>query len=116
MRMTAGLRKLAWGAAIVAAVACTKSEASGGAPVKVVANENGYTPSSVTVPKGQPATLEFTRTTDKTCAREVVFPDLGIKKDLPLNQPVTVTVPAGEAKTYTFQCGMGMFKGSVVVQ
>jgi plastocyanin domain-containing protein len=91
---------------------CSKTSSN----VKVTANENGYSPSSVTIAKGQPASIEFVRTTDKTCAREVVFPDLNIKKDLPLNTPVTVTLPAGEAKTYTFQCGMAMYKGSVVVQ
>lgn len=100
---------------LVAIAACNKSEAAGGG-LKVIADEKGYTPSSVTIPKGQPATIEFTRTTDKTCAREAVFPDLNIKKDLPLNTPVAVSVPAGEAKTYTFQCGMAMYKGSVVVK
>jgi plastocyanin domain-containing protein len=84
--------------------------------IKIVADENGYTPSTVSVPKGAPATLEFVRTTDKTCATEVVFPDLNLNKPLPLNTPVDIPVPAGEARTYAFACGMGMHKGKVVVQ
>ncbi len=100
-------------AALVGAAGCTKN---GGATAKVKADEKGYTPSTVTIAKGLPATIEFTRTSDKTCAREVVFPDLNIKKELPLDTPVTVTLPPGEAKTYSFQCGMAMYKGSVVVQ
>lgn len=103
-------------AAIVGAAGCSKSNASGGRGLKVTADETGFTPSSVALAKGQPATIEFTRTTDNTCAREVVFPGLDVKKDLPLNTPVAISVPASEAKTYTFQCGMGMYKGSVVVQ
>ena len=83
---------------------------------KVVSDEHGYTPSSITVTKGQPATLEFTRTTDKTCGREVVFPELGITRELPLNVPVRITIPAEASRTLSFQCGMGMYKGSVVVR
>ncbi len=56
------------------------------------------------------------RTSDKTCATEVVFPDLAIKKDLPLNQPVAVDVPTDSARTLTFQCGMAMYKGMLVVK
>lgn len=96
---------------------CSKAQGSASAPtVELSANERGFSPPSVTIPKGQAATLLVTRTTDKTCAREVVFPDLGITRDLPLGAPVAIELPAGVAKTYRFQCGMGMFKGSVVVQ
>ena len=84
--------------------------------VEIVADEHGYTPSSVSVAKGSPVTLEFLRTTDETCATEVVFLDLNVNKPLPLNTPVDVTVPAGDAKTYAFACGMGMHRGKVVVQ
>lgn len=104
-------------ATTLGAANCTRSEASGGAPIKVRADENGFTPpASVTIAKGQPSALEFTRTTDSTCARQVVFPDLNIKENLPLNTPVKIALPAGDAKTFAFQCGMAMFKGSVVVQ
>ena len=57
----------------------------------------------------------MSRTTEETCARDVVFPELNIKEPLPLNKPVTVRVPADAAKTYTFQCGMGMYKSSLIV-
>ena len=60
--------------------------------------------------------LEFTRTAEKTCADKVVFPDIGISKDLPLNTPVAINVPTDQARRLTFQCGMGMYRSAVLVQ
>ncbi len=84
--------------------------------VAVTAGEDGFVPSSVTFKKGEPAKLVFTRTTDKTCATEVVFPELKITKPLPLNTPVAIDIPTTDTRTLTFQCGMGMYKSKVVVQ
>jgi plastocyanin domain-containing protein len=110
----------------VSAGACDKkSDASTDTPaqgasgeLRVTVNEHGFTPASLSVSKGGPgsfATLTFVRTTDQTCATEVVFPDLDIKKPLPLNTPVAVQLPSDTARTLAFQCGMGMYKGAMVV-
>jgi plastocyanin domain-containing protein len=88
----------------------------GARAIAITADDHGFTPGSVDVKKGEHATLVFTRTTDDTCAKDVVFPELKITKPLPLKQPVTFDVPSGDARTLTFQCGMGMFKGKVVIQ
>ena len=97
---------------------CKKS--ASGSPsagvVPITADENGFSPASVTLTKGETATLRFTRTTDQTCADKVVFPDLKLEKDLPLNTPVDIAVETKEARTLTFQCGMGMFKSKVVIR
>jgi hypothetical protein len=89
------------------------------AGARVSVGEQGFAPSSLTLAKGAAGStvpVTFVRTTDATCAKEVVFPDVGIKKKLPLNTPVTVDVPADTPRTLTFQCGMAMYKGALVVK
>jgi hypothetical protein len=87
--------------------------------LRVVAGEHGFSPASLSIPRGAPGamtTVNFVRTTDQTCATEVVFPDLDIKKPLPLNQAVAVEIPNDAARTLAFQCGMGMYKGALLVK
>jgi plastocyanin domain-containing protein len=109
--------------ALTALGACDKKATGAPAPlgpnadgsVPITVGKDGFQPKSVTFKKGAPGTLIFTRTTDETCATEVVFPQLDIKKDLPKDKPVAITVPTDKAQTLTFQCGMGMYKSAVVV-
>ncbi|MBX3205523.1 MAG: cupredoxin domain-containing protein [Labilithrix sp.] len=107
--------------AVALAAGCKdKASSAGGAPlppgaIEVTADENGFKPSSVTFKKGAPASLVFTRTTDETCATEVVFPALDVKKDLPKGTAVTIDIPTDKAQKLTFQCGMGMYKSAVVI-
>ncbi|MCL2777866.1 MAG: cupredoxin domain-containing protein [Polyangiaceae bacterium] len=84
-------------------------------PIAITADQDGFKPRSITVKKGSETKLIFTRTTDETCATAVVFPELNIKKDLPKGQPVEIVIPTDKERTLTFQCGMGMFKSSVVI-
>jgi hypothetical protein len=81
----------------------------------IIVDEKGFHPSSVTFPKGKPARLLFTRKTDETCAKKVVFPELNITRDLPLHANVAIDIPTDTARTLTFQCGMWMYKSSVVI-
>jgi plastocyanin domain-containing protein len=96
---------------------CKKAEAI--TPVAdIMATDHGFSPTSFKLPGGGPGsrtTVTFVRTTDRTCATEVVFPSLNIDKELPLNEVVSVDLPTDTPKTMTFQCGMGMYKGAVVV-
>lgn len=75
-----------------------------------------FSPASITVPQGQPVRLAFHRTNDPTCADEVVFPDLKIRKKLPANTTTVVELPPQQARTLNFACGMDMMKGTIVVQ
>ena len=84
--------------------------------LRVEAGENGFSPATVAVAKGQKLTLDFVRTSQNTCATEVVFPELKIEKKLPLAESVPIEIPTGEARTLAFQCGMGMYQSKIVIQ
>lgn len=103
---------------ILAASAACKGEPpkpAGSGDIPITADDKGFSPSSVTVQKGSKATLVFTRKSENTCADKVVFPELKIEKDLPMNTPVKIDVPTDKEQKLTFQCGMAMYKSSVVV-
>ena len=63
-----------------------------------------------------PARVTFTRTSDKTCATAVVFASLNIRRDLPLNVPVTIEFTPDKAGEIPFACGINMLRGTVIVQ
>ena len=56
------------------------------------------------------------RTTDEGCGQQLVFPDLDIRRDLPLNEPVAVDITMPASGRVAFTCGMAMYQGSVVAQ
>lgn len=103
---------------VVALAACRSTPAESSGERKVIADEHGFSPASLALPKGAAGATEnvtFLRTTEKTCATEVVFPELSLRAQLPLEKPVLISVPVDRARTLTFQCGMGMYKGALVV-
>jgi len=76
----------------------------------------GFEPAEVKVPAGQAFTLVMTRKIDQTCATEVVFEGIDRRYRLPLNQPVRISLPARPAGILSYQCGMKMLGGRIVVQ
>jgi plastocyanin domain-containing protein len=82
----------------------------------IVVNERGLEPAKVALRAGTPARLTFIRTTDNTCGTEVVFPSLGIKRALPLNEAVVIELTPPKTGEIGFACGMNMLKGMVVVE
>ncbi|HET8538881.1 MAG TPA: cupredoxin domain-containing protein [Anaeromyxobacter sp.] len=104
------------GATLVAGAACGKREQRKGEPVKITVTKNGYEPWRVRAWKGVPLTLVVTRTTDETCATEVVLPEHGIHEKLPLNQPVTITFTPTREGELRYACAMNMFQGVIDVR
>jgi plastocyanin domain-containing protein len=84
--------------------------------VRVTVNETSFDPQRLTLRAGVPARVTFTRTSDKTCATAVVFPSLNIRRELPLNEPVTIEFTPEKAGEIAFACGINMLRGTIVVQ
>jgi len=114
-----GLRAAASTAAAVSGAPASSSSGRGSETAqtaKVVVNEQGFEPATITLRAGIPARITFVRTTGKTCGTEVVFPSLNIKRALPLNQPVVVEFTPSKSGDIAFACGMKMLHGTLVVQ
>lgn len=69
-----------------------------------------------TLKVGQPVTLVVTRSTEKTCATDIVLAEFGISQPLPLNKPVEVTFTPKKAGPVRFACAMDMIAGSLEVK
>jgi plastocyanin domain-containing protein len=84
--------------------------------IAIRVDADGYHPAEANAPAGRPVRLVFTRTTDEGCGQQVVFPELGIRRDLPLNEPVAVDIEMPASGRVSFTCGMAMYQGAVVAR
>jgi RND family efflux transporter MFP subunit len=60
------------------------------ARIEIAVTKAGFVPDRVVVAAGHPTDLVFTRTTNETCATEVLVPSPKVRKALPLNRPVAI--------------------------
>ncbi|HEY0868569.1 MAG TPA: efflux RND transporter periplasmic adaptor subunit [Fimbriimonas sp.] len=82
----------------------------------VTVTNAGFDPPTISLAAGKATTVTFVRTEEGGCGEEVVFPTLNIRKELPLNEPVPIEIPAQKEGSLTFTCGMDMLRGKVVVR
>ena len=80
-----------------------------GDAVAVTVSSKGYNPARIEIPPGRDAILAFRRTDAQNCAGKVVFPELGIAKDLPVGETVLVPLGRQNPRVLHFGCGMGMY-------
>jgi plastocyanin domain-containing protein len=103
-------------AAALAVAGCKRGAPAQGEPVQITVTRNGYEPWRVEAAAGVPLTLVVTRKTDETCATELVLPEYGIDRKLPLNEPVTITFTPARSGTLRYSCAMKMFQGQIDVR
>jgi plastocyanin domain-containing protein len=99
-------------AASLAPAACRR----GSQEVPVAVGANGFDPWRIEAHAGTPLVLVLTRTTDATCATEIVIPEAGVNAPLPLGKPVRVELTPTKAGTLRFSCAMKMFQGEIDVR
>ncbi len=86
--------------------------ASGG----ILVTAHGFEPATVVATAGVPCTLMVKRVTDMTCAQEFVMDEHGIRRPLPLGEPVPVVFTHLQPGEVRFTCGMGMVSGRVIMK
>jgi plastocyanin domain-containing protein len=84
--------------------------------VPVTVGVNGFDPWRIEAHRGEKLVLVLTRTTDDTCATEIVIPDAGVNAKLPLGQAVRVELVPGRSGKLRFSCAMKMFQGEIDVE
>ncbi|MDP9034822.1 MAG: cupredoxin domain-containing protein [Myxococcota bacterium] len=95
---------------------CSRAQAESSAPVREVSVAVGqsYVPAQISATAGEHLRLKLTRETEG-CTSEVVFPTMGIRRDLPLHHPVAIDLGTVSVGEIPFHCGMDMVRGKVVV-
>jgi plastocyanin domain-containing protein len=81
-----------------------------------VSVQSSYAPDRIEVRAGQPVRIKFHRMDPNPCTDQVVFPDFGVVRDLPLGQVTTVELTPPAAGEYPFHCGMNMVKGKLIAR
>jgi plastocyanin domain-containing protein len=91
------------------------AEASPATQQVEVVVDRGYQPARVEVKAGTVVRITFTKRDYTPCTKEVVFPSLGIRRELSVDKPVVIELPALPAGEVEFHCGMDMVRGKLVV-
>lgn len=81
-----------------------------------IAVSGGYSPEVISIPIGKTTELLFTRTDPTECLSEVVIGDFKIRRELPLNQKVSVKITPTKTGEYVYSCGMNMYHGKIIVE
>jgi plastocyanin domain-containing protein len=108
-----------WSLALAAGLiitGCAGSGSTGPKRVEISVTEQGFEPSRIEARAGQMLTLVVTRRTEATCVKEIVVGKDSVRKDLPLNVPVTVAFVPTAPGEIPFACAMGMYSGTIVVK
>ena len=82
----------------------------------IVVEDGVYQPATIILSAHKPAVLHFTRKDPSPCAEMVIFPELKISEELPLNKEFTIALPMLEKGKYQFHCQMQMYKGTLIVE
>jgi plastocyanin domain-containing protein len=116
--------------AVLLGIGCHAATSQGGAMlaaphersarrIPITAGKHGFEPARIAVTSGETVTLVFTRITERTCAKDVIVHlserDTA-KRELPLNEPVELTVTFTRAGEIGYACSMQMLGGAIEIK
>ncbi len=87
---------------------------SGPREVKIQVTERGFEPARIRVSREEPVALVVTRKTERTCATELVMEEYGIHAELPVGEPVRISLTPTRSGPVKFGCAMGKMIGGVL--
>ncbi|MEY3284227.1 MAG: hypothetical protein RIR86_2240 [Acidobacteriota bacterium] len=82
--------------------------------ILVRVGRQGFLPAEIQVPGGVPIRLAIERLVEPNCASQIVFPALGLRRQLPLGETTTIELPPTSGGALRFSCGMGMYRGAII--
>ncbi len=75
---------------------------------------SGYSPDEVTVNAGIPVAIKLVAKASLGCTGIFRIPQLNIEQSLTPSQTTTITATFPSPGRYTFTCGMGMYRGTII--
>jgi len=84
--------------------------------VEILVDQGVYSPARIEIPAGQTTTLRFVRKDPSPCAEQVLFDQLGLSTELPMNKPRDVVVKPNQPGRYEFTCQMRMYRGELIAK
>jgi len=84
--------------------------------VDVIVADGVYSPAAIEVKQGETVKLNFIRRDASPCAEKVIFADLGVSAELPINQTRQVEITPQQRGEFEFTCQMGMYRGKLIVK
>lgn len=82
--------------------------------LEIQVSERGFEPARVRIARDEATTLLVTRKTERTCAKQIVLDELGIREELPLGKAVRITLTPRKSGPMKFGCAMGKMISGVV--
>ena len=83
--------------------------------IQMKVTQSGYTPNVITVKRGVSVDLVIDNPLEDSCLSTFTMPDFNINNVNLKTGMTTLTFTPDKTGTYTFSCGMQMFKGSIIV-
>jgi len=96
--------------------AARPTEVNGVQQININVLGNGYSPNFFAAQAGKPIRLVMVSNGTYGCTRSFTIPSLGFRTILPETGQVPIDIPAQQAGTLYFTCGMGMYGGAIVIQ
>jgi plastocyanin domain-containing protein len=84
--------------------------------VSVEMDASGFHPDTVWAKKGKVITITFKRTADVECGNSVLIAEESLRRELPLDTPVPISLLPGRKGKLHFACPQNAFGGDIIVQ